>query len=434
MVSGASNYSAILKVLLDMSGVQAQINSATKGKTINIKANIDTTSLNTVTNQMQKWNDKLAVFSSKNPTLFNTGAIQTQVTSIKSLMTSYDGTKNSAKAVNDAFSHLNSTLRVASNNTQNLVHDGDNLATTLQKDIAKVAEWMVATTLIIGTLQQIREGIQYIEDLNKAMTNIGMVTGQTADQLGGMVQQFNTMARELGVDTLAVAEGATEWIRQGKTAAETTDLLRSSTMMSKLGNLEAADATDKLIAVTNAYNISAKDSIQVVDVLINLDNKFATSTGEIASAMQKSASMAKLAGVSYQDLASYITVISATTRQSGETIGQALKTVFARMEQVRAGASIDEEGESINNVEKVLLKNGIALRDNANSFRDMSDVLQDVAVKYQELAKSGDTVSQQQIIGAIAGKLRMPEHMKTYGQYYVLPLTKQIICGKIIYC
>ena len=93
--------------------------------------------------------------------------------------------------------------------------------------------------------------------------------------------------------------------------------------MSKLGNLEAADATDKLISVTNAYNISAKDSIGVVSTLIGLDNSFATSTSEIAEAMQKSASMAKLAGVSYQDLASYISVISATTRQSGETIGQA---------------------------------------------------------------------------------------------------------------
>ena len=174
--------------------------------------------------------------------------------------------------------------------------------------------------------------------------------------------------------------------------------------MSKLGNLEAADATDKLIAVTNAYNISANDSIGVVDTLISLDNAFATSTGEISAAMQKAASMAKLAGVSYQDLASYITVISATTRQSGETIGQAMKTIFARMEQVKAGASIDEEGEAINNVEKVLLDNGIALRDNANQFRDMSDVLQDVAVEYKELGEAGNTVQQQQIIGAIAGK------------------------------
>jgi uncharacterized spore protein YtfJ len=74
------------------------------------------------------------------------------------------------------------------------------------------------------------------------------------------------------------------------------------------------------------------------------------------------------------------------------------------MEQVKAGAKIDSEsGEAINNVEKVLLKNGIALRDNANSFRDMSDVLQDVAVKYKELGASGNTVAQQQIVGAIAG-------------------------------
>jgi TP901 family phage tail tape measure protein len=245
--------------------------------------------------------------------------------------------------------------------------------------------------------------MEYIFDLNKQMTNIGMVTGQNQNQLANMASKFNDMAKEFGVTTLTVAEGATEFIRQGKTVAETNELLRNSIMMGKLGNIEAKDATDKLIAVTNAYNISAKDSIKVVDVLVSLDNKFATSTAEIASAMQKSSSMAKLAGVSYQDLASYITVISATTRQSGETIGQALKTVFARMEQVKAGAKIDEEGEAINNVEKVLLTQGIRLRDNNEQFRDMSDVLQDVAVKYKELGKQGKDVEQQQIIGAIAG-------------------------------
>ena len=73
------------------------------------------------------------------------------------------------------------------------------------------------------------------------------------------------------------------------------------------------------------------------------------------------------------------------------------------MEQVRAGASIDEEGNAINQVEKVLLANGIKLREDNNTFRDMSDVLQDVAVRYKELAASGNTVAQQQVIGAIAG-------------------------------
>ena len=85
------------------------------------------------------------------------------------------------------------------------------------------------------------------------------------------------------------------------------------------------------------------------------------------------------------------------------------------MEQVKAGSDIDAEGESLNNVEKVLLSNGIKLREDNDTFRDMSAVLQDVAVKYKELGATGNTVAQQQIVGAIAGKQRMPERMVTYG-------------------
>jgi len=180
------------------------------------------------------------------------------------------------------------------------------IGTTLANDMAKVAEWLVATTLIIGAINEIRQAIQYVSDLNKEMTNIGMVTGKTTEQLSGMATQFNTMAKELGVDTLSIAQGATELIRAGKSASDTTLLLKDSTILAKLGNLEAADATDKLIAVTNAYKISAQDTMEVVDAFVSLDNSFATSTGEIADAMQKSSSMAKLAGVSYKDLASYI--------------------------------------------------------------------------------------------------------------------------------
>ena len=180
-------------------------------------------------------------------------------------------------------------------------------------------------------------------------------------------------------------------------------LLKNSTMLSKLGNIEAADATSKLTATVNAYNISAEDSIEIVDTLVVLDNTLAASTQGIADGMQKASSMAKQAGVSYQNLASYIGVVISNTQQSGDTVGQAFKSIFARLEQVKAGATIDEEGQAINNVEKVLIANGIQLRDSLSSFRDMDDVLADVAKKYKELGKAGDTVAQGQILTAVAG-------------------------------
>ena len=44
----------------------------------------------------------------------------------------------------------------------------------------------------------------------------------------------------------------------------------------------------------------------------------------------------------------------------------------------------------------------------------MSDVLADVAIKYKELGAQGRDVEQAQILGAIAGKQRMPEYVVTH--------------------
>ena len=72
------------------------------------------------------------------------------------------------------------------------------------------------------------------------------------------------------------------------------------------------------------------------------------------------------------------------------------------MNAVAAGKDVDEFGESINNVEKVLRKYGIQLRDaTTNDFRPLGDVL-------DEISKSWETygaTEKAQIAGAIAGKL-----------------------------
>jgi len=81
--------------------------------------------------------------------------------------------------------------------------------------------------------------------------------------------------------------------------------------------------------------------------------------------------------------------------------------MFARFQQVKAGAKIftqDGEEENINNVEKALRAQDIAIRDSAGSFRELDDVLPEVAAKYKELMAAGRDVEAKQIMGAIGGK------------------------------
>jgi TP901 family phage tail tape measure protein len=132
---------------------------------------------------------------------------------------------------------------------------------------------------------------------------------------------------------------------------------------------------------------------------VALDNNYATSVDEISAALGESSSVAKNAGVTFQELSSYIAIVSSTTRQSGETVGNAFKTILTRMDQVKAGANTDDFGENLNQVETVLRKLGVQLRDTTDSFRPMGDVIDEIGSKWSQYTQ----VEQEQIATTVAG-------------------------------
>lgn len=83
------------------------------------------------------------------------------------------------------------------------------------------------------------------------------------------------------------------------------------------------------------------------------------------------------------------------------------------MSNVAAGKDTDDEGESLNDVEKVLNKMGIALRSAKGEWRSFEDVLDEVASKW----KNFDQTKQSQIATAIAG-VRQQENFRALMNNY----------------
>ena len=169
-------------------------------------------------------------------------------------------------------------------------------------------------------------------------------------------------------------------------------------MLSKLGDLEAADATKYLTSTLNGYKMEAEDATSVVDKLVAVDNVAATSVRELATALQYSAAIASETGVSFEQLVSYIGVVSETTRQNAESIGQGMKTMLTRMQDIKGG-KLDEDGLGINNVEIALKKANIELRDSRDSFRDFGGVLEELAGKWGTLSETEQAFIAKSIAG-----------------------------------
>lgn len=245
----------------------------------------------------------------------------------------------------------------------------------------------------------IRQSINAVIELNTAMTDVQMVTGESAEQTAELAHQYSQMAKELGATTTEVANGAAEWLRQGKSVAETNQLLESSMILSKVGAIESSQATELLTSTLNGYKKEANEAMHVVDAMSAVDLAAATSVEELAVALQSTANMARVNGVGFEQLLGMVGAVSEASRRSASVVGNSFKTIFSRLTNVAAGKMTDDLGEPLNDVEQVFNGLNIKLRDSSGEFRNMYDVISELANKWTKL----DNAEQSWVATSVAG-------------------------------
>ena len=265
-----------------------------------------------------------------------------------------------------------------------------------------------AAYMIIGKVKSaISEVVSEAGKLNKAMTNIQIVTGDNETSARSLMKSYAGLASQLSATTEEVATAANDWLRQGMTISDTNSLITDSIHLSTLGMITQSEATQDLTSIMKGYKLSVSEVSGAVDKLTAVDMKSASSAGGIAQALQQVANVANSAGVSLDQSIGMISTISDVTQREPSSVGQSLRTMIARFGNVKAGAyssmNIDSDNEdatsNINDIEKVLKKLGISVRSSNLEFRDFDDVLGDIAGKWDTI----DSVSKNAIATAMAG-------------------------------
>ena len=88
----------------------------------------------------------------------------------------------------------------------------DMLGYDIKRSFAMIFDFGLAHRAINSIQMKFRELITTIQELDKAMTNIRIVTGQTSEQTSDLMKTYNDLASELGTTTLAIAEASNEWL------------------------------------------------------------------------------------------------------------------------------------------------------------------------------------------------------------------------------
>ncbi len=293
---------------------------------------------------------------------------------------------------------------------------GSNLDSINKKSAATVASVGLLNQAFRTLQNTAKQMIRTAAELDQQLTDLRMVTGQNYEDASRLVDSYNALAKELGATTSQVVDAADEWLRQGKSIGEVEQLIAQSMVLSKVGKMDSADATKNLTSAMKGYGLAVDEVSGIVDKLTAIDLQAAVSSADLAIAMSRTASSASMAGVSMDKLLGYLAVMKETTQSSAEEIGTAMRSIFARLQNVKVGKFVDDEtGEAINDVEKALGKIGIALRDTNGDFRNMETVLDEVAAKWDSLTN----LEQSAIATSIAGTRQRNQFlilMQNYGK------------------
>lgn len=271
-----------------------------------------------------------------------------------------------------------------------------------------------AYVVIATATRAIRQIYTNVLELDKAITDLQIATGNTREETTELVKEYAKLAKEIGATTTEVAAAADTWLRQGYSVAEANQLIVDTMMLSKLGQLDSAEASKALTSAMKGYKVAVEDAMGIVDKFTAVDMEAAVSAGDIATAMAETAASADIAGVSMDTLIGYIATVAEVTQDGAESVGTFYKTLFARMGNVKAGKFVDDEtGESLNDVEKVLSSLDITMRNEKGTFRDFSEVLDEVAGKWETY----DNIQQHAIATAFAGTRQQEKFMVLMENY-----------------
>lgn len=312
------------------------------------------------------------------------------------------------KKLNQEFINTQGQLKKIQRETDTL---GNKLKDTFT---SKILQTFAYAIIGIAT-RALKQLYQNVVELDGAITDLQIASGKTREETEKLIKTYSKLAKQLGATTLEVAQSADTWLRQGYSIEEANTLIYASMMLSKLGQIESAEASKALTSAMKGYKMEVAEATDIVDKFTAVDMEAAVSAGDIATAMAETATSADIAGVSMNKLIGYIATVAEVTQDGAESVGTFYKTLFARMNQVAAGNFVDEEtGESLNDVETVLTELGISLRDANGIFRSSGDVLDEVASKWENF----DNVEKHAIATAFAGTRQQEKFivlMENYG-------------------
>ena len=331
------------------------------------------------------WNSKLQQF---NLDKVNQGINQTYG-SVKQLKAEME---KGGAAGTAAFNQIASAML----NTNLQLKQSSKLLDDMATSFANTVKWGISSSIFNSMTSSIQKAWSFTKNLDSSLNDIRIVTDQSAESMEEFAVSANKAAKELGASTLDYTNAALIYYQQGLSAEEVNARAETTLKAANVTGQRGEEVSEQLTAVWNGYKVTAEEAELYVDKLAAVAAKTASDLQELSVGMSKVASAANLMGVDVDQLNAQLATIVSITRQAPESVGTALKTIYARMGDIEAGL----DGEtSLDSYTEKMAQMGYNVLDANGKLRDMGEVITEIGENWQNMSREQQLALSQTVAG-----------------------------------
>lgn len=291
---------------------------------------------------------------------------------------------------------FNRAARAVLNTNVNL-KQSNKLLNDLATSMSNTVKWGITSGALNTLTNSVRQAWNYSLKLDSSLNDIRIVTGKSADEMERFAKTANTAAKQLGASTLDYTKAALIYYQQGLSEEDVQARANTTLKVANVTGQSGNTVSEQLTAVWNGYKVSAAEAEQYIDKLSAVAASTASNLEELSTGMGKVASAANSMGVDIDQLNAQLATIISVTRQAPESVGTALKTIFARMTDIEAGT--EESGITLGKYTAEMAAMGVRVLDSNNKLRDMGDVIEEVGSKWNSFTREQQVALAQTMAG-----------------------------------
>ena len=285
------------------------------------------------------------------------------------------------------------------------------LGTTLMN----TARWQISSSILHGFMGALQTAYGYAQDLNRSLNDIRIVTGYSANAMADFAERANKAAQALSTSTTAYTDAALIFYQQGLSDEQVEARTNATIKMANVTGENAEHVSSYMTAIWNNFDDGSKSLEYYADVMTELGARTAASSEEIAEGMEKFAAVGNTVGLSYEYAAAAVTTVVDKTRQSADIVGTSFKTLFARLEGLKLGETLDD-GTTLNKYSQALAAVGVNIKDQNGELKAMDQILDEMGAKWNTLSNE-QQVALAQTVGGVRQYTQLIALMEHYDAF-----------------